>query len=83
MGNHKERSEEMQEKSLNIHCDKNGIRVQGARNIGSTSDTDASSKSDFLRICEVWWNTYVRGYTGSKGSGRDLPDNMGAEEDEV
>ena len=54
---------------LKIHCDKNGISVRGARNIGSMCDTDASSKSDFLRICEHWWNTYVRGYTGSKGSG--------------
>ena len=56
-----ERTSSSKVKELKIHCDKNGIRVQGARNIGSTSDTDASSKSDFLRICEGWWNTYVRG----------------------
>ena len=63
-----ERISSSKRKELKIHCDKNGISVRGARNIGSTCDTDASSKSDFLRICEHWWNTYVRGYTGSKGS---------------
>ena len=45
-------------KSVSIHCTKTGIHVDGANNIGSTSDTIVSCKPSFLRVCEVWWNTY-------------------------
>lgn len=47
-------------KRLKINCTKNGIRVYGARNIGSTCDTDAGTRQDFMRIAEHWWNTYCR-----------------------
>ena len=46
------------QKSVSIHCTRTGIHVDGANNIGSTSDTIVSCKRSFLRVCEVWWNTY-------------------------
>ena len=45
-------------KSVRIHCSKTGIHVEGANNIGSTSDTIESCKRSFLRVCSGWWNTY-------------------------
>ena len=45
-------------KQLRIHCTKVGIRVNGANNIGSTCDNVVSSKRDFMRVAEHWWNTY-------------------------
>lgn len=41
-----------------IRCTKDGISVEGARDIGSTSDTRVGSLSQFLRVAECWWNTY-------------------------
>lgn len=46
------------QKVLSIHCDKSGIHVAGANNIGSMSDSFVSCKRHFLRVCSVWWNTY-------------------------
>ena len=46
------------DKQLTIHCTKGGIRVSGAGNVGSTSDALVSSKRNFMRVCEHWWNTY-------------------------
>ena len=43
---------------VKVRCTKDGISVEGARDIGSTSDTIAGSLSQFLRIAECWWNTY-------------------------
>ncbi len=55
-----------------VRCTKNGISVEGARDIGSTSDTRAGSLSQFLRIAECWWNTYCekshRQETGCHGN---------------
>lgn len=48
-------------KSLSIYCTKNGIKIDGANNIGSTSDAVVSTKRNFLRVCECWWNTYCGG----------------------
>lgn len=45
-------------KSVRIHCSKTGIHVEGANNIGSTSDTIVSCKRSFLRVCTSWWNDY-------------------------
>ena len=45
-------------KEITIHCTKSGIRIDGANNIGSTSDTLISSRSQFMRVAEHWWNTY-------------------------
>ena len=60
-------------KQLKINCTKNGIRVYGANNIGSTCDTDAGTRQDFMRIAEHWWNTYCEGYgrPEAKTSGQD------------
>ena len=43
---------------VSVRCIKDGISVEGARDIGSTSDTRAGSLSQFLRIAECWWFTY-------------------------
>lgn len=43
-----------------IHCSKDGIRVEGARDIGSTSDTVIHSLDQFLRVAEVWFRTYAK-----------------------
>ena len=43
---------------VRVRCTKDGISVEGARDIGSTNDTRAGSLSQFLRIAECWWNTY-------------------------
>lgn len=47
---------------LKIHTDHKGIHVEGAENIGSTSDTDASTLKQFLRIAECWYLTYTRAF---------------------
>ena len=47
---------------FDIHCDKDGIRIKGTNDIGSTSDSVVTSKQQFLRLCEHWWNTYCEGY---------------------
>ena len=44
---------------LSIHCTKGGIQVNGANNVGSTCDTVVTSKKNFMRVCEHWWNTYA------------------------
>ena len=49
---------------LTINCTKSGIRVTGANDIGSTSDAVVSSRKQFMRIAEHWWNTYCEGYKG-------------------
>ena len=43
---------------LDVHCDRTGIHVTGADEIGSTSDFVVSSRRNFLRACENWWDTY-------------------------
>ena len=49
---------ESNRKIVSIHCTKTGIHVDGANDIGSTSDGVVSCKRHFLRVCAVWWNTY-------------------------
>lgn len=43
---------------LTIHCTKSGLHVAGAKNVGSTSDNVISTRSQFMRVAEHWWNTY-------------------------
>ena len=43
---------------LNIRCTKNAIHIEGANNIGSTSVASVSTKENFMRVCEHWWNVY-------------------------
>ena len=49
---------ESNRKIVSIHCTKTGIHIDGANDIGSTSDGVVSCKRHFLRVCAVWWNTY-------------------------
>lgn len=60
---------------VRVRCTKDGISVEGARDIGSTSDTRAGSLSQFLRIAECWWFTYCE---KSPGQEADCYGNAGA-----
>ena len=48
-------------KQVIVHCSRTGIRVSGANDVGSTSDTVVSSRSGFMRVAEHWWNSYCGG----------------------
>ena len=47
---------------LKIHTDHKGIHVEGVENIGSTSDTCASTLKQFLRVAKCWYHTYTRAF---------------------
>lgn len=56
---------------LKIHTDHNGIHVEGVENIGSTSDTDASTLKQFLRVAKCWYLTYTRAFKGKERENKE------------
>ena len=47
-------------RQISIYCTKCGMQIEGADNVGSRYSNAVSTKRDFLRVAEHWWNTYCQ-----------------------